>query len=509
MKHDTSSTGRRPDDMSERHSHGPAAHPGHSQAGHPGSALGLALGEIAEATRFPAENPHPVVRVSSDGRVVYANRASSPLMDAWGVADDGCVPPTWRERVSEVLSTGAAREWDAECSGRTLQLNCVPIVSGGYVNIYAADVTERAALLAELAAEQRRMAALAEELRRERDLQQTLMERTHASLVYLDRDFNFVRMNAAYELACQRPRAEMLGRNHFELFPDAENEAIFRQVRDTGEPVTFVAKPFEFEDQPWRGVTYWDWTLTPVKTAGGEVEGLVFSLVDVTERVRTQMLSDALNEIHTAITSQTDFGEILRTVMQRSAAAVGCETAAIGMRENDCWVLRYGVGVAAGLVGLGFTDEQALVSAKVAATRRPVGVLADDLAAPVDLQIMSRYRVWAVLALPLIVRDAVIGVLTFNFDRRRTAFCDAEMDFAAKLGTAVSLALENARIREIEAEQRRAAEARAAELEVTLDAISEGVMIFDNDGRPMRQNAAALKILGYQPGDVRGRSRSG
>ena len=137
------------------------------------------------------------------------------------------------------------------------------------------------------------MAVVAEEPRRERDLQQTLMERTRASLVYLDRDFNFMRMNAAYQLARQPPRAEMLGRNHFELFPDAENEAIFRQVRDTGEPVTFVAKPFEFADQPWRGVTYWDWTLTPVKTAGGEVEGLVFSLVDVTERIRTQMLSDA------------------------------------------------------------------------------------------------------------------------------------------------------------------------------------------------------------------------
>ena len=76
--------------------------------------------------------------------------------------------------------------------------------------------------------------------------------------------------------------------------------------------------------------------------------------------------------------------------MQRSAAAVVCETAAIGMREENRRVLRYGVGVAARLVGMRFTDEQALVSAKVAATRQAVGVLADDLAAPVDLQIMSR-----------------------------------------------------------------------------------------------------------------------
>ena len=37
-------------------------------------------------------------------------------------------------------------------------------------------------------------------------------------------------------------------------------------------------------DQPERGVTWWDWTLSPVKESSGLVTGLVFSLVDTTER---------------------------------------------------------------------------------------------------------------------------------------------------------------------------------------------------------------------------------
>ncbi len=53
--------------------------------------------------------------------------------------------------------------------------------------------------------------------------------------------------------------------------------------------------PFEFPDQPWRGTTYWDWTLTPVKDAGGRVDRLVLSRMDTTERVlREQAIQKAL-----------------------------------------------------------------------------------------------------------------------------------------------------------------------------------------------------------------------
>jgi two-component sensor histidine kinase len=39
---------------------------------------------------------------------------------------------------------------------------------------------------------------------------------------------------------------------------------------------------------PERGVTYWDWTLMPLKNPRGEVESFIFSLADVTERVRAR-----------------------------------------------------------------------------------------------------------------------------------------------------------------------------------------------------------------------------
>ncbi len=107
-------------------------------------------------------------------------------------------------------------------------------------------------------------------------------------LAYLDPDFNFVFVNRAYAEACRKPVEELLGRNHFELFPHAENQAIFERVRDTGRPAVLREKPFVLPDLPERVVTYWDWTLTPEKGLAGRVTGLVFSLRDVTDKVRAR-----------------------------------------------------------------------------------------------------------------------------------------------------------------------------------------------------------------------------
>ncbi|MEJ2734389.1 MAG: PAS domain S-box protein [Anaerolineae bacterium] len=174
-------------------------------------------------------------------------------------------------------SVGLAREqtyWDVDH---------VPLHGpDGAVNgvlILATEVTDQ--VLA-----RRQMQELAEALAKERDVLQTIMENTSAQLAYLDPEFNFVHVNAAYAEGSGHAKEELIGRNHFDLFPNPQNQAIFEGVRDIGQPVAYQARPFEYTDQPERGTTYWDWTLVPVESKAGKVQGLVISLRDVTERRR-------------------------------------------------------------------------------------------------------------------------------------------------------------------------------------------------------------------------------
>ncbi len=135
-----------------------------------------------------------------------------------------------------------------------------------------------------------------EELRREKNALETIMENTRAQLAYLDPQFNFIEANSAYALGSGHKKDDLIGRNHFSLFPNAENQEIFQKVVLTGEPVRFSAKPFQYADQPWRRITYWDWSLVPIKDAAGNVEALVFSLLDVTERTRMEEALRKANE---------------------------------------------------------------------------------------------------------------------------------------------------------------------------------------------------------------------
>jgi PAS domain S-box-containing protein len=112
-------------------------------------------------------------------------------------------------------------------------------------------------------------------------------------VAYMDSNFNFIRVNKAYAQAAGHFPEFFFGKNHFDLYPNKENETIFRRVVETGKPYVTFEKSFENPAQTGRGVTYWDWTLQPISDTDRKVIGLVLSLVDVTEQkqAREQLIA--------------------------------------------------------------------------------------------------------------------------------------------------------------------------------------------------------------------------
>lgn len=113
-----------------------------------------------------------------------------------------------------------------------------------------------------------------------------IFDATPVLIAYMDRDLNFVRVNRSYANADNKAPEYFPGKNHFELYPNKDNEKIFKRVIESGESYTATAKPFDYERSPERGTTHWDWTLTPVKDSADTVIGVVLSLLDVTNHVK-------------------------------------------------------------------------------------------------------------------------------------------------------------------------------------------------------------------------------
>ncbi len=146
------------------------------------------------------------------------------------------------------------------------------------------------------------------ELHKSNNFLENLFNTTHMSVVFLDRNFNFIRVNHSYAKACALDANFFPGKNHFSLYPNEENEAIFRQVVASGEPFSIIAKPFEFPDHSEWGVTYWDWTLYPIKDHNGMVEWLIFILRDVTEHKLIELsLLQAKEQAEAATKVKGDF----------------------------------------------------------------------------------------------------------------------------------------------------------------------------------------------------------
>jgi len=131
------------------------------------------------------------------------------------------------------------------------------------------------------------------ELRDSTGLLQRIFDTTHILIAYLDTDLNFVRVNRTYAEADGRDPEFFVGKNHFDLYPDVENEAIFRGVLRTGKPYHVTEKPFVYAEHPERGTTYWDWSVQAVHHDDGGVSGLLLTLLDVSEQVRAREAREA------------------------------------------------------------------------------------------------------------------------------------------------------------------------------------------------------------------------
>lgn len=116
-----------------------------------GSLYDITARKVAEEkaqnlAKFPEESPEPILRVRADGMVLYANPASRPLMDLWGIKEGSMVPEDLWAFVRDTFTAGEGRRKDFQVDGADYSITCVPVLEGGYVNLYGTEITERKAM---------------------------------------------------------------------------------------------------------------------------------------------------------------------------------------------------------------------------------------------------------------------------------------------------------------------------------------------------------------------------
>ena len=91
--------------------------------------------------RFPNQNPNPVFRVDESGTMIYANAASQPLIDAFGLTVGDRWPPEIAQQVLAAADAGTGELIELEAGVKTYALRAVHVAEFGFITVYGTDIT--------------------------------------------------------------------------------------------------------------------------------------------------------------------------------------------------------------------------------------------------------------------------------------------------------------------------------------------------------------------------------
>ncbi len=235
--------------------------------------------QIADLARFPDQNPNPVLRLSADGRLLYANRASAPLLREWGCTVGGPLPAPFLRQVTAVMAAGEALKTETPCAGRFLELSWAPIPDCGYVNVYASDITERKRLEERLLSDRDRLTAEVEE--RTADLRElghqlrSLIGHASVWLMAADSAGRLVLSEGSYAFPGGTEAESRIGQDIFAVMADNPPAAAAWRRALAGEE--FVTELTDAEGHVFNT------SFGPLRGPAGEATGALAVATDITE----------------------------------------------------------------------------------------------------------------------------------------------------------------------------------------------------------------------------------
>jgi signal transduction histidine kinase len=106
--------------------------------------------DIAEKTekidylsKFPTENPLPVMRVRKNGTLLFNNIASIPCLGEWHYKKKRKLPAKLINSIKSAFKSGKITKVEMGCGGRTFEYFITPLRKERYVNLYGYDITDR------------------------------------------------------------------------------------------------------------------------------------------------------------------------------------------------------------------------------------------------------------------------------------------------------------------------------------------------------------------------------
>ena len=241
-----------------------------------------AVEEIRSLARFAEEDPYPVMRLSKEGFLLYANAAAACVIEAISCGIGQALPCLWTDVLLEAIRSGRSREIEVECDGKIFDLTLVPTPGAKDINVYGKDITARK--------------RAEEALKDSEEKHRALVQSSSDAIIVISRDRRILSFNKAFLELFGLSAEEVEGSTTRLIHPSDES---FRRLGDEAFPAIdsngFFRTEWEFMKK--NGTVFpIEETLSPIKTGSGNALGFVAILRDITERKEAEKKLEAYRE---------------------------------------------------------------------------------------------------------------------------------------------------------------------------------------------------------------------
>ena len=136
-----------------------------------------------------------------------------------------------------------------------------------------------------------------EELRKQREELQTIIDASPAMIFHKDTENRFVKVNQTFADVMELPKEYLEGKSCFDIFPPSQAEKFWKDDKEvvaSGHPKVNIIEPFETK----KGMR---WALTdkiPYRDKRGNIIGIIGFVIDITERKQSEeKLKQRLDEL--------------------------------------------------------------------------------------------------------------------------------------------------------------------------------------------------------------------
>jgi PAS domain S-box-containing protein len=225
------------------------------------------------------------------------------------------------------------------------------------------------------------------------------------------------------------------------------------------------------------------------------------------EVIRQRDRLQLLHRIDRTISSTLDLPELLDQLAAELMSVLGVNRCNIWLLDESGEFLTgraYGQPGEPGVEGIRLPRDEALV-VRLFETREPL--IVPDVSDPayadvVNPEYVAAFDVQAFLAVPLVQRDRVTGILVLDDTRAPRVFQPAEIELAQSVGVQAAIAIENARL----FEEVVAHNAQLRRLDRAIEQAAEAVVITDPQGEIEYVNPAFERITGYSRDEALGQN---